>query len=136
MRASRLRPGYTPASGRNYAATIAPMLFCNCVLDFRLALIHARLRASHVYCTHYPLNSRKFTSAPMTAYLDGASMLPRTSAPGGQVVAKVLLWSSRSPGTLHESLDFFEGEAAIFVRVHRFKDTLVGRLKLLQRDGP
>src|SRR5215470_2518869 len=47
-----------------------------------------------------------------------------------------LLLRSRSPGSLHEGLDFVQGEATIFVRVHCFEDAFVSRLKLLQRDGP
>jgi hypothetical protein len=34
------------------------------------------------------------------------------------------------------TLDFLQGEAAIFVGVHRLEDALVGRLKFLQGDCP
>jgi hypothetical protein len=42
----------------------------------------------------------------------------------------------RRPGSPHEFLDLLQREDAILVSVHRLKDPLVSRLKLLQRDGP
>ena len=43
---------------------------------------------------------------------------------------------SRRPGSLHEGLDFLQGQDAIFVGVHCLENPLVGSLKLLQGDRP
>jgi hypothetical protein len=64
--------------------------------------------------------------------------LVRRSYRSGAVrsILKALLLLSRSPGPLHECLDFFQSEAAIFVGVHGLEDALMRCLELLQRDSP
>jgi hypothetical protein len=77
---------------------------------------------------------------PIAALFDERSShrLVRWSYRSGALrsILKALLLLSRSPGPLHECLDFFQSEAAIFVGVHGLEDALMRCLELLQRDSP